>query len=137
MGTGSNTKQKLVHTISRKLSYTDFTATGAQQKIGTIPKGSRILGTTVFLVTAFVQTSASFLVGSSGNTSMLVAAGDVGELTAATYGPVLTTRCVLTSDMDVLATMTFGTTLAAGELHVVIEFDPPVNYEDNPTLFDT
>jgi len=137
MGTGANTKMKLTHTCSRKFGFADFPSSGTTVKMGAIPKGSRILGTTAFLVTAFVQTSASFLVGSSGDDDMLATAGDIGDLTAAIYGPILTTRCVLTSDLDVYAKMTYATALTAGEIHVVIEYDPPVNLEDMPTQFDT
>lgn len=138
MGTGYNTDQKLIHTCSRKLGISDFPVTGTTVPIGAIPKGSRIMSTTVFLITAFGPgTSASFLVGSPGDDDFLVAAGDVGELTVAVYGPMLTSRMVLTGDLSVLAKLTYGTAMTTGELHVVIEYDPPVNLEDMPTQFDT
>lgn len=137
MGQGINTQQPVVHAIHRKCSYTDFLVSGNSVAVGVIPKGSMKLRTNAHLVTAFDNTSASFLVGTSGTTNMFLAAGDIGELTTNNFATVTTGAGILTSDAAVIATMTHGTVPTTGVIHVVVEFMPPVMNKEADTAFDT
>jgi len=115
----------IVHALRKDVAYT--VTSGTQYKIGTLPKGAVVIGTTVGVTTAFNAGSTNVLiVGTSGDDDALVASGGVDETAVAVtrVAPAtLAGNLASAADTDLYVKYTqSGTAGSAGAAWVVVEY---------------
>lgn len=115
----------VVQCIRKDIAYT--VTSGTQYKIGNVPKGAVVIGTTVGITTAFnAGTTNVLIVGTSGDDDALVAAAGVDETAVAVtrVAPATLAGAVAASaDTDIYVKFTqSGTAASAGAAWVVVEY---------------
>lgn len=115
------------HYLRRRVTFADVS--GTQYKVGTLPMGALVLGTSIAVKTAFNAGSTNVLiVGTSGDDDALVAAAGVDETAVALTRVAPATLAGLvapSADTDIYTKYTqTGTAASAGEAVVVVEYVP-------------
>lgn len=115
------------HYLRRKVTFAD--ASGTQIKMGTLPMGAAVLGTTIAVKTVFNGGSTNVLiVGTLADDDALVAAAGVDETAVALTRVAPATLAGLvapTADTDIYTKYTqTGTAATTGEAIVIVEYAP-------------
>jgi hypothetical protein len=143
MAQGRNLDLPVLHTVSAKLEYSDWSGTGAKILLGHIPAGSLYKGAIIDLDTSFVASTASaslpiFEIGDSSNDSFFVSGTDIDECSASYYTPT-TNRGTLAHEHAVYAKLSTGAAAAfptQGVVHIVLEYMPPSDNKRFNATFD-
>lgn len=124
----------IVHVLRKDVEYNSV-ASGVPQKIGTLPKGAVVLGTTVGIKTVFnAATTNVLIVGDGVDDDSLVAAGGVDETAVAVtrVAPAtLAGNIASAADTDIYVEYTqSGTAATTGSAWVAVEYVlDPAKYE--------
>lgn len=118
--------ENVVQCIRKDVALASLTS-GTQYKIGNVPKGAVVIGTTVGITTVFnAGTTNVLIVGTSGDDDALVAAADVNEAAVAVtrVAPATLAGAIAASaDTDVYVKYTqTGTAATTGAGWVVVEY---------------
>lgn len=142
MTTGYITQFSVVHVVNCDLLFSKWTADAQQIKIGTIPAGSLVKGSSVNVSTAFSPTSLSVAlieVGTVANPSLFLA-GLSADAFSIGFNPITTGRGLLTTDTDVYIKLSKNTMAAfptTGRVQFDLEYFPPNANKDKRSTFDT
>lgn len=115
------------HYLRRRVTFADVS--GTQYKMGTLPMGAVVLGTSVSVKTVFNAASTNVLiVGTAGDDDALVAAGGVDETAVAltrVAPATLAGQVAPSADTDIYTKYTqTGTAATTGDAVVIVEYVP-------------
>lgn len=118
--------ESLVHVLRKDVNF-DTAASGTPLKMGTLPQGAVVIGTTIGIKTAFnAATTNVLIVGTAADDDALVAAGGVDETAVAVtrVAPATLAGAVAASaDTDIFVEYTqSGTAATAGAAWVAVEY---------------